>query len=339
MLWTKDPWSVGVSYNGQRQTVKLQYPFALVGSDPGCEIQVRQSRFPRLAYFLCLTTGGLEAWPLTALAKAHWGRLPEGNDLTIGGVRLTVQLDRSRVGGGAQCPQTPVVDLPLQVRCRDWQQTSRLHHTVTIIGQDHPSVIRLADSGLQQCAGALVVDRQELWYVSFSDLQIPPQKRVREVTFDQPLRLGGYDFRPPARKSIDLNEPGIENDSNWYWNAPAAQEAPKNLLTFAQDAASERLGGSAMVARPEPAASRRRDVSPRDYSQEGTVSTAAHSPAADALTTDLTRRLASISGRRKLKQLLLQTGIVSVVTAAAIYVILKVWEASGRTLPTDSFGL
>lgn len=339
MLWSKDPWSVGVSYNGQRETFELQSPFALVGSDPGCEIQVRQSRFPRLAYFLCRTACGLEAWPLTALAKAHWGRLPEGNDLTIGSVRLSIQLDRSRGGVISYFPQASAVDLPLQVRCRDWQQTSHLHHTVTIIGQDHPSVIRLADSGLQQCAGALVVDREELWYVSFRDLQSPPQKRVREVTFDQPLRLGGYDFRPPARKTIDSNEPRIENDSNWDWNAAAAEATPKNLMTFTHDVASERHDGSAIVAKPEPAASRRRDVSLRDYSHEGTVSTTAHSPAADALTTDLTRRLASISGRRKLKQLLLQTGIVSVVTAAAIYVILKVWEASGRTLPTDSFGL
>jgi hypothetical protein len=168
--WGASVWSVVVRGGRGSQTFTPRHPVARIGSDRRCEIHLDDPQVPAAAYLLCAVAGGVEAWPLAPVAMAHSGLLGPGQELQLGAWRIAAYTAPEQTVLPA-APTTPLLEI--DVEGQRWSEN--LSRPVNIVGEDHPSVIRIRAAGPNHCHGAFVSVAGSVWYVS--------------IALEQPLRF------------------------------------------------------------------------------------------------------------------------------------------------------
>ncbi|QEG42463.1 hypothetical protein [Roseimaritima ulvae] len=203
--WETTQWTVVVNHQGRQQRVEQPLPYARIGSHPGCEIVLDNPRLPPVAYLLVAFQGSVEAWPVAPIAMPRWGVLSEGEQFPVGTFRISVELDSSETPGDSLGEVYP----ELGVLAGDHRWSAKLQRRVTIVGDDHPSIKRLRDVGLQCCHGAFVSVQQRLWYLPLSPADAPyltGRSQVTELHHGEQVQAGRVAFvRLPANSTAAVD--------------------------------------------------------------------------------------------------------------------------------------
>jgi hypothetical protein len=143
--------------------------------------------------------GVVEAWPLAPLAMARSGPLQPGARLSIDSCRISVELSDS---DSEKSPSLRLPD-PLSLEIfgveKQWQANHR--RAITIMGDDHPSLLRIGGAGLRPCHAAFISLSEGLWYI---DLAASSSAAARLLEFDAPLLVGKLTIIP--RRTTSVNE-------------------------------------------------------------------------------------------------------------------------------------
>lgn len=172
-------------------------PFARVGSHPQCEL--RLDGLPPLAYLICVYDGVAESWPLAPLALARSGPLKPGDRLSIDGRRVSVELSEGAGKGNPSLRLPHHMLLDVSAGGKQWQASHR--RCVTILGDDHPSMMRIPAAGLRPCHAALISLPAGLWFI---DLESPSSVASQSLPLDVPFAVGELTITP--RRSTAGNQ-------------------------------------------------------------------------------------------------------------------------------------
>ena len=188
-LWQHSPWGVHLrtgrarspdessSDDPNEQWIELQRPYALIGPHPDCDIRLEDDRLPDVVYFCARVDDSIQVWPLCALAFSEWGTIQPGKTLFVGKTRIRfLGAEHSEFPGGAQTasrPEKHLKETPRTAKNRqnlifDWGEgfvAKGIRRSVTIIGESHPSTLRLHGYGLQTCHMAVVEQNREVWVI------------------------------------------------------------------------------------------------------------------------------------------------------------------------------
>lgn len=319
-LWEAASWSVVVSHKGRQKRFAQSLPYARVGSHPGCEIVLDNPRLPPVAYLLVAFEAHLEAWPVAPIAMPRWGALAAGEEFPVGTFRISVDLDPPATPDDAARERFP--ELGVVVGDRRW--SAKLHRRVTIVGDDHPSVKRLRDVGLEPCHGAFVAVQQRLWYLPLSPHDAPyltNRSVAVELRQGEQVQAGRVQFlRLPAEASPAADRGGnakpqaVDPPVDPPRAAPK-QELPKPIVPAAA-IDSLMLDMSAAEPKPKPKLKPPADASakPRELCPDG-------------FTNQVTDRMVRMGRRRVLKARLMLGTAVSLAVLIAALVLLKIWNS------------
>ena len=199
--WASPPCRVRVDDGKNVSWVDLQRPYALVGSHPCCTLRIRSEHVPEVAYLVCCLRDRIEAWPTAAIAFPRWGAIPPELQLIVGPCSLTFHpvLQAPIARRSVSVLADSEIETRLSWPGRDFTRSFR--RPVTIIGDDHPSVLRLHGRGLATCQYAAVVQDEAFWLVNLSPRRMQRSERVRR--FREPgetMMLGDATLRYIASK-------------------------------------------------------------------------------------------------------------------------------------------
>ncbi|WP_068141016.1 eL24 family ribosomal protein [Roseimaritima ulvae] len=159
----------------------IDSPFSLIGSHPCCPIQVTGTGMPGIAYFVCCLRNHIEVWPTATIAFPRWGPIRSDSDLLVG--QSHIQLCHpSRSLDPSWHPSLLADDeVHTTLTRKKGQIGKRFRRSVTLIGDGHPSVVRVNGWGLEPCHYAAVVQDQTLWVVDLTVQDIPLEDRVQRL--------------------------------------------------------------------------------------------------------------------------------------------------------------
>lgn len=191
-FWPSTRWSFSSNQQPADTWTELPLPFALIGSHDRCQIQLQYKRLPPVVYFAVICGSKIEAWPLCGIAFPIWGRVRPSTQLMIGKKKLKLIGEDAPnwPTAAGTLPGDSINDVsPLSVEAEspdaslilDWgagPQTRKLNRRVSILGEDHPSTIRMHGLGLRECELGIICVGTRIWAV-----QLNPDA-VRD---DQPL--------------------------------------------------------------------------------------------------------------------------------------------------------
>ena len=320
--WPAAAWSITVTQKGgagdqpatQRLTQAL--PYARVGSHADCEVCLPHARLPDVAYLLCCVDGVVEAWPLAPLAMARSGPMRVGESLWIGTFRVAVEIDAATRNAEPQgsedllSPERPT----LEFTGEKGRWSTLLRRPVTIMGDDHPSVMRLHAVGLRQCHGAFVTTGGKVWYLSL--VLSDGEPIVQPLPLDASLRLGQIEVRSTGFKR-GHSERSL-SDSSAVDLLTGALDDP--ALASDIEAIEPEMAGVESQRAAAPAPPSERPAAPKRLNEHQETD-------ADEVAGNVMHRMVRIGRRRWWRQRLLVGVFITVVTVIATIVILKVWEA------------
>ncbi len=233
--WSAPPCRVRVDDGSKVTWIDLKRPYALIGSHSCCTLRIRGAHVPEVAYFLCCLRDRVEIWPTAAIAFPRWGEIGPDLQVVLGPCSLTFHLAKALPGRNQ--PGSFLADCEIETRLswpgQDFPKTFR--RPVTVIGDDHPSVLRLHGRGLTRCHYAAVVQDESAWLVDLSARRM--QRSVRVRRFHQPgetFQLGDavlefVSAKPRVPQSdeddsgigLGIGEPGsdIHSQSNIHSNS------------------------------------------------------------------------------------------------------------------------
>ena len=166
--WRAPAWSLSVQKRGPKQgtfahELKPERPYVLIGSSPNCDICLDEPQLPPVAYLVCNFERSVEVWPTSAISFPRWGIVQPGEDLAVG--RTRIRISHPSLSPDSN-PESDPVDLDVQFRWEGSKRRSKLKRSVTIMGRDQPSMLRIQGQRLHKCDHALVARGSELWLIN-----------------------------------------------------------------------------------------------------------------------------------------------------------------------------
>ena len=155
------------------QQLRIERPWALIGSSPGCDIVLPEDSAPDKAVYLHATRQGIFFVDLSldpSATEVHRGWLDE-RDWVMGSYRVAAKLaTATHLDTPGRCdllaPATlngrrPVIELS------DGEKSVRvqLSRGLAIIGRSHPSTLRIKNRIVSAIHAALFIDRDRLWII------------------------------------------------------------------------------------------------------------------------------------------------------------------------------
>ncbi len=208
--WPSARWKILMVEHGVEQWVEPSLPFALIGSHPCCAGHVAEGRVPPVAYFACCFADAVEVWPLSPIAYPRWGvTLPE-HTLSVGKKRISLFHESHRLWpqiadrGAIPDRNTAGVGAAQGVKRKitlDWDGKPRsklLARRVMIMGDDHPSTLRLHGQGLATCDHAVVCVGASVWLINLNppEDETDPKRLCRRLSsMSDPLIVGKIKVR------------------------------------------------------------------------------------------------------------------------------------------------
>jgi hypothetical protein len=205
-VWSAIRWGATVSTRGEKSWVELPKPYALIGSHPRCDIQISGNRIPSVAYLVVICADRIEAWPVCAIAFPVWGVIEESTQILVGKSRIQFVSEISPDWPQAKASQPgdalndagPVISaapLPDASLFFDWGRGKRekpLNRRVSILGDDHPSLIRMRRVGLEQCDRGIVCLDRRVWMIELHPERISAEEPLvqRLDALEAPIELG-----------------------------------------------------------------------------------------------------------------------------------------------------
>ncbi|WP_182870579.1 hypothetical protein [Stieleria mannarensis] len=241
-LWAAKRWGARIRKHGEESWIDLKQPFALVGSDPNCDVQIGDSKLPPVVYLVVACGDRIEVWPTCPLAFPIWGRVSKNHVLMVGKARIQFYFkdDHDEIGfsqesdldddsadvtqepgdhrrfvggGGIFGAETGDGDassdaLPAASLILDWGRGPRrksLSRNVSIMGEDHPSLIRLHNADLERCDHGIVCFDQDVWLIELHPERLGSNgsliRRIRPG--DRSVVIGGIHLWVEGAEPLD----------------------------------------------------------------------------------------------------------------------------------------
>ncbi len=179
-LWHAPACKIRIVSDDDESWFDLDRPYALIGSHRCCDIQVGgSSSIPPVAYFVCCLDDSLEVWPTSAIAFPRWGAIRPDTELLVGQSRITLHHPLVSASDNAPLPYLSETVVETNMTWPGKSIPKSFRRPVTIIGDTHPSVLRLHGRGMRRCHFAAVVASDRLWMVNISAADLPHSERVR----------------------------------------------------------------------------------------------------------------------------------------------------------------
>jgi hypothetical protein len=244
---------MAISQGGATQWLSPSLPFATIGSGERATARVTDSRIPAVAYLICAFVDSIEIWPLCAIAFPRWGVMRSGDSLRVGKAEITFyhshdEPTRDSPRDKSIAPSTMPIrhDKPFSaisghppnptrivICCFGMCRYKTLRRRVTIMGEDHPSTLRLYGFGLTACSHAIIAVNGSVWLM---DLTFPEAKSEEQWAMPlalTPQSLGrgqatiAADWGPTARGLLEpIKEAPPIRDGNDFSSSQAALQAP-----------------------------------------------------------------------------------------------------------------
>jgi hypothetical protein len=177
---------------GEERWCELPQPFALIGSDPRCDIVIAENRLPPVVYLAVLRGERIELWPLCAIAFPVWGPIKGKPQVMVGKAKLRFVREgepdwpataQNRPGDAineveALRLETPGPNASLAMDWGTGTQLKPLNRPVSILGEGHPSLIRLHGVGLRTCELGLVCVGTKIWVIQLNPSVLRPDETV-----------------------------------------------------------------------------------------------------------------------------------------------------------------
>ncbi|QDV82929.1 hypothetical protein [Planctomycetes bacterium TBK1r] len=196
--WPSTRWSFSSRRRDDDSWVELPLPFALIGSHERCQVHVEYKRLPPVVYFAVVCGSRVEVWPLCGIAFPIWGRIKSDTQLLVGKQRLSLMSDADpnwmppmvlaeRTADeteaiGQSSTEAEPADAVLVMDWGTGEQTRRLSRQVTILGEGHPSSMRMHGLGLRICELGIVCVGKRVWAVQLNPDSLPDgDPMVREL--------------------------------------------------------------------------------------------------------------------------------------------------------------
>ena len=320
VYWSTSHLDALVSLKNRAQpAIHLELPFALIGSHPACNVQLAGVRAPRFSYLAIIIEDTVQVWPLCALAYSQWGDLPDGEKLRIGHAKIMLTAvpkecpTEQHAQADTKNSKTLNFDLEtdslvVQIGLLGKEYSFVIGRHVVIVGEDHPSTLRIRSAGLKKCGYAIIASQDGCWIIELCPQQTQTATDlVHAVKLDEPaVRVGDF--------SISVRRPSPDELS--------AIESPDTTAALIKVTARQ-------FVRP---ASKPHS---RTGSDKKKVATKSDRPVAEPdpleLTSDITNRLVSISRSRWSKQRLLKT--TATITLALAAGVMLIWIFAEKLLP------
>ncbi len=181
--WQAPPCRIRIIDDAEDRWVELERPYALIGSHRCCDIQIGgSSSIPPVAYFVCCLPDSVEVWPTAAIAFPRWGAIRPDVELLVGQSRITVHHPNVDLNNTAQLPFLSDSIIDTSMTWPGKSITKSFRRPVTIVGDTHPSVLRLHGRGMHKCHFAAVTSGETLWMVNISPTNLTHEQRVRSLT-------------------------------------------------------------------------------------------------------------------------------------------------------------
>ncbi|WP_145387125.1 hypothetical protein [Stieleria neptunia] len=142
-----------------------------------------------MVYFAVACGSRVEVWPLCGIAFPIWGRIKSDTQLLVGKHRLslmsdadpnwtspTVLAERTAAENeaiGQSSTEAEPADAALVMDWGTGEQTRRLNRQVTILGEGHPSSMRMHGLGLRVCELGIVCVGRRVWAVQLNPDSLP----------------------------------------------------------------------------------------------------------------------------------------------------------------------
>lgn len=245
--WASSRWKISVSTGGEIHWIEPTHPFVLVGAHPCCEVRILDKRVPDVAYIACCFIDSVEVWPVCPIAFARWGIAEPQHELLVGRSRVSMY-HPAHAGWEVAAPdertQPVSVEEPkLPEITLEWggkPRPKQLHRRVTLLGQDHPSTLRMYGQGMRRCDHAVVAVDQWLGVI-----RIHPNERdavadlVQRVSEgDPPIQIGKVGFcigTPDSTKQPVTKRPIQQMPQFEQQQAPAQAIVPVTKPAAARD--------------------------------------------------------------------------------------------------------
>ncbi|WP_147868972.1 hypothetical protein [Stieleria maiorica] len=344
-LWSAKRWGARVRKRGEETWVDLKQPYALVGSDPRCDIQIGDSKLPPVVYFVVACGDRIEVWPTCPLAYPIWGRVSKNHVLMVGRSRiqfffkderdidlgqeadldddsadvtqdsvLSLALQGGSVSEGQDAANPVEQSLPSATLILDWGRGPRyksLNRNVSIIGEDHPSLIRLHNADLERCDQGIVCFGESVWLVELHPSRLSPnQPTIRRVCpGDESVLVGGIHLWVEGTNSLDLDK--------LKKSATSAGDSPATASVGATSPRGDAMNGG-LIRRHDHAA----DV-PRPQ-RRLTVGESQSEDDPECLTVTLTDRVLEAGVRKSLRRRVLKTAAIATLLILAVLLVVAI---------------
>ena len=175
----------------------MERPVALLGNHPSCDVRVGGSHGPAVAYVVAAFPDAVEVWPLDAVAFPRWGVIHSHHELLVGSHRISIE-HPAATPGGTLPPDLPELAISTMLVWDRQPRAKVFRRRVTIIGESHPSVMRLHDRGLRACDHAAIVHQRSLWLLDLNPDRWGNSRRAPMVKLDtsgDTAQVGGATIR------------------------------------------------------------------------------------------------------------------------------------------------
>ena len=168
----------------------MDFPFAMVGKHPSCQIRIDKPGTPDLVYVVFSFKETIEVWPTVAIAFPYWGPLASDQPLMVGGTSLLFEQQENEAPppeNFRRSSKMHILDVAGEPPMK--RRSVLLNHRVQIVGGNHPSTIRIRDAGLRDCEQAIVVFDECCWQINLRQ-NINEPDRVKQIFVDDSMKIG-----------------------------------------------------------------------------------------------------------------------------------------------------
>lgn len=351
-LWSAKRWGARIRKKGEETWIDLNRPYALVGSDPRCDVQIGDSKLPGVVYLVVACGDRIEVWPTCPLAFPIWGRVSKNHVLMVGKSRIqfyfkdegketefshdAVQDDDSAditqdVAGSIQSGQggrsagkdgsaeVSADALPNATLILDWGAGPRhksLNRNVSILGEDHPSLIRLHHAELERCDHGVVCFGDDVWLIDLHPDRVGAGKSIiRQIhPGDRSVLVGGIHLWVEGSEPLDVTKLVKSRDKTGRGQG-LAHSAPRR-----GDVPSEGVSAAPPVS---PASTHRQPTVDSASRRVAVVESTSHDEA-ESITMELTDRLLETNARKSFRRRLLKIAAISGLVTLAVAIVLAV---------------
>ncbi|MEM9828788.1 MAG: hypothetical protein AAF958_19535 [Planctomycetota bacterium] len=199
--WESSRWWVRVSGAEEKTIRELRSPYALIGRHDSCQIRLADPHAPDVAYIAVCFPDAVEVWPVCPLAYSMWGIARPDLELLIGRSKVSfdseiadTRPDLDDMEAAVIASDQEAADAPVRLML-DWGQGTvhkKIRRRITIVGGDHPSIIRIHGRNLRRCSCAIVRQNGTLWWINLDPMALrrgaPEWKCLDEM--EQPIAIG-----------------------------------------------------------------------------------------------------------------------------------------------------